>query len=166
MTDIPKITDAQYEAIISMAEKGAVFEEILAYMRYTEADAINKRRPSMPCYDPKFCRALGHAYIQGAAYWIKQRKKENPKNWQYVMKNVYGWNGSNSRGHGSVPTVNYQSQKVAESLDSVIEAVIEDKISPEKAKVVADIIIGSHDVKALDQAHESTLEAPARQLGK
>ncbi len=104
-------------------------------------------------HHPEFARVVSIGNIASECYWFKQMGDVEPKNWQFIMKAKFGWSTkANQYNNSSALQLNYNPDKPAETMDRIIQAVVRDEISPEKAKVLTDTIINSYNVRQIEQS--------------
>ncbi len=150
---ISKFDPAMLPKIKEMYENGAFTVDICAELGICR-DTMRRWciKDGEHCH-PEFARVVSIGNIASECYWFKQMGDVESKNWQFIMKAKFGWSTkANQYKDSSALQLNYNPDKPAETMDRIIQAVVRDEISPEKAKVLTDTIINSYNVRVIENA--------------
>ena len=148
---ISKFDPAMLPKIKEMYENGAFAINICAELGICR-DTMRRWciKDGEHCH-PEFAKVVSIGNIASECYWFKQMEDVESKNWQFIMKAKFGWSTkANHYKNSSTFQIDYDPDKLGETMDNIIQATARDEISPEKAKVLTDIIISSYQVRQIE----------------
>jgi hypothetical protein len=162
-TITPKITERQANHIEKMFKTGKFLPAVLSYLDYDyeqhrDKQDANYKHCDFSRWDAVYTEIMAKAAIWSETYWIEQQGEMDNKNWQFIMKNKFGWSSNppyRGEKHNS-SALKLEESKPVKILDAIIEQTVSGEMSVEKGKGLTEMVVNSYAVRSVTTEGEKS----------